>query len=295
MCTSLLHDKVEKIKGVLTLKLTTMFVPVNNLRFRLSVGQGFRSPSIQDLYETLYGHPGDIQYRAGNKNLKPEYSAGITGGMEIEPTNSISIMLNGYYTALTNMITPVNHGLENPYKYFTPDEIPEWNPADTLVYIYRRENIHKATIYGGEFKVQWNFIADFYIESFVNITKNKNKETGKTLPYCPGISFGGKIYGSQHITNWLDMSASVSLNTYSNRRIWLFKEYTATGEPQEQQVDLDDYQKLDASLSVTFYKHFEVFANASNLLGQEIVSYEDVLLRLDGVPQCFVGIRIRAF
>jgi len=281
-------DKVEEIDGVITPKLTIMYKPFDMLKVRTSVGRGFRAPSIQDLYETIYGH--GTHLRAGNPELEPEYSTGITGGIEIEPIGGLSLMLNGYYTALTDMITPIDHGLESVFDYFTPEELPDWDPEDTtLYYIYRRENIHKATIYGGEMKILWNLSDNYYVESAFNYTYNRNEDTDESLPYYPGIAVSGKIYGEQPVTGWLEIGGFIGVNATMDRKIWKFK------HDGQQQVELDDYQKLDAGLNIKLNKRYEFFATIDNILGQEIHTYEDVEMRIEGIPIYNAGIRIMAF
>ncbi|MBN2543979.1 TonB-dependent receptor [bacterium] len=288
LLAALRFDKVENIDGVFTPKLTAMYEPVNILKLRASVGQGFRAPSIQDLYETLYGHGTHI--RAGNPDLEPEYSTGITGSVEVEPLTSLSIMLNGYYTSLADMITPIDHGLESPFDYFTPEEIPSWDPEDTtLYYIYRRENIHKAAVYGGEFKLLWNFVKNLYLEGSLNYTYNENKDTGESLPYFPGSTVSAKVYGNQSLNKWLNIGGFLGVNAVSGRKIWKYQ------HDGQQQVELDDYQKLDAGMNITFNDRYQVFGTVDNLLGQEIHSYEDVEMRIEGKPLYYAGIRIKAF
>ncbi|MBN1755668.1 TonB-dependent receptor [bacterium] len=280
-------DKVADIEAVFTPKLTMMFEPAYSVKLRVSLGRGFRAPSLQDLNETLYGHGTHV--RAGNPDLKPEYSTGLTGGIELNPSANLSLMANGYYTALTDMITPIDHGLENPYDYFSPEEMPHWDTEDSLVYIYRRENVHKASIYGGELKLLWNFFRNFYLEGAFNYTHNKNEDTGESLPYYPGMSFSGKLYGDQSINPWLRLGGFVGINAVSGRKIWKFV------ENGEQKIELDDYQKLEAGLNITIKERYQLFCNATNLLKQEIHSYEDVEMVLEGIPQFYAGLKINVF
>lgn len=277
------YDKVEKIEGVFTPKLSFLYKPLSMLRFRTSVGRGFRAPSVQDLYETLFGHGTHI--RAGNKDLQPEYSTGIIGGVEVEPLEKLSFTVNGYYTTLTDMITPVDNGLEKPSKYFTPEEIPGWNP-DTLIYIYRRQNIHKATIYGGEFRAIWNFHSDWFSAVSTSYAFNRNENTGESLPYFPGLSLSCKIYGEQPITSWFDIGGNIGVKAVSGRKIWKFK------HEGQQQVELDDYQNLSAGVNLKLQKRYEIFVNADNILEQRLETYEDALMVIDGITQYRAGIRI---
>lgn len=283
--TALRLDKVENIDPVWSPKLSVLYLLNEKISLRTSAGRGFRAPTVQDLYETLYSHPGDIHYRAGNPDLQPEYSTTLTAGIDWKLSNRLSIMVNGYYYAIYNMITPVDHGLEDPTIYFSRDQIPY--VTDSLVYVYRRENIHQGRIGGGKVKMLWHFIDGYTFEGGFWVSQNRNEETGETLPYYPGKSLSLKLQGSQSITNGLDISSFIGLNTTMGRKIWNFKHNT------EQQLNLDDYQKLDAGISLIFRNGYEFFLNVDNLLGQEINIYEDVNFIIEGTPLYRVGLRVQ--
>ena len=186
--------------------------------------------------------------------------------------------------AINNMITPVDHGLEDPTIYFAPEKIPF--VTDSLVYIYRRENIHKGMIRGSEIKMLWNIVPGYSFEGGFSLTHNKNKDTGKSLPYYPGKSISLKIKGKQYISHSLKIGGFIGLNATIDRKIWRFKRNA------EQQVNLDDYQKLDAGLALCFQNGYELFVNAENLLGQELHLYEDVDFVIEGTYLIRAGLRL---
>lgn len=280
-------DKVEEIDPVISPKLSFLYKFNSALRLRTSIGRGFRAPTVQELYETLYSHPGDIHFRAGNRDLKPEYSTSLTAGIEWKPYEQISLMVNGYSSFIDNMITPVDHGLEDPTLYFSHEEISF--VRDSLVYIYRRENIHKAIVKGIEFKAQWNIFSDYRVEGGMSIIHNENKDTKKSLPYYPGKNFSLSLIGEEQISKNFSIKGFIGLMATNDRKIWRFK------HDQEQEVGLNDYQKLDASLSLVFAKKYEVFFNVDNILAQELHMYEDVELLTEGQRLFRCGFRIRAF
>jgi outer membrane receptor protein involved in Fe transport len=277
-------DKVEGIDAVMSPKISTLYRPIAPLALRASIGRGFRAPTVQDLYETLYTHPGDIHYRAGNPDLEPEYSTSITSGIEWTPFRQLSMMLNGYYYQIDNMITPIDHGLEDPTLYFPREQIPF--VRDSLVYVYRRENIHHAVIGGGELKMMWNFAPGYSLEGGVTLIHNENKDTGESLPYYPGKSFSFKFTGVQSIGSRVSVKGFVGLNAAQDRKIWRFK------HSGEQIVKLNNYQKLDAGLSLLFSNSYELFVNADNLLGQELYIYEDLVFQIEGTPLFRAGLRL---
>jgi len=280
-------DKVEDIDPEISPKFSFLYKVNSALKFRTSIGRGFRAPTVQELYETLYSHPGDIHFRAGNRDLKPEYSTSLTAGIEWKPYQPLSLMVNGYRSSIDDMITPVDHGLEDPTLYFSPEEISF--VRDSLVYIYRRENIHKAIVQGVEFKAQWNVFRDYHLEGGMSVIHNENKDTQKSLPYYPGNNFSLSLIGEEHISKKLSIKGFIGLMAANGRKIWRFK------HDQEQEVSLNDYQKLDASLALIFAQKYEIFVNVDNILAQELHMYEDVELLTEGQRLFRAGFRIRAF
>lgn len=279
-------DKVENLAPVWSPKLSALYHLSERLDLRASIGRGFRAPTVQDLYETLYSHPGDIHYRAGNPDLQPEYSTTFNAGISWRWFDRLSLMINGYYYAIDNMITPVDHGLEDPTLYFSREQIPF--VSDSLVYIYRRENIHQGRIVGGEFKLLWNLIDGYTFEAGLCFSHNKNLDTGKSLPYYPGKNLSLKLQGKQPVTKWLTVSGFIGLNATMGRKIWRFK------HDREQQLHLDDYQKLDTGLSLIFRNGCELFLNIDNVLAQEIHIYEDVEFIIEGTRLYRMGFRFNS-
>ncbi len=265
-------DKVENIDGIISPKLTVKVDPADLLSVRLSIGRGFRAPTVQDLYEESYGH--GYYRREGNPDLLPEYSTGINGGIELNLFSSLYIMIDGYFTDMTDMITPIFDHTE------TIDS--------TEISVYIRQNVHKATIYGGEVKINYNFFRDFELEGSINITHNENEETGKSLPYYPGMTASAKLSGSEAIAHWIEIGGFVGLNITSGRKVWNWNDIS-------EELELDDYQKLDAGLNLTINNRYEIFGSVENILRQEIMTYEDLTMTVAGISRYCFGLRIRAF
>ncbi|HKJ70057.1 MAG TPA: TonB-dependent receptor [bacterium] len=277
-------DKAEKINPVISPKISIHYKPGIPFSLRLSAGRGFRAPTVQDLYETLYSHPGDIHFRAGNPDLEPEYSTGVTGNLVWHPHYRVSLMATGYFNKIDNLITPVDHGLEDPTKYFSPEEIPFI--TDSLVYVYRRENIHRALVTGGEFELNWEFSQGWRAATGFSLIHNRNQDTGESLPYYPGKSVFARLTGARNLSRDFHLHGFIGLCSIMDRMIWRFK------HDQEQQVQLDDYNKLDAGITLTFKNNYHFFLTAENLLGEELHMYEDVELITTGESFVRGGIRI---
>jgi outer membrane receptor for ferrienterochelin and colicin len=274
---ALRFDKVVNISGVLTPKLTAVFKPNSLVDARLSVGRGFRAPTVQDLYEESYGH--GTYRREGNPDLKPEYSTGITGGFEIHPIPRLTVLIDGYYTTLTDMITPA---------YSHTELVVNPTSGDTSeLAIYVRQNIYSAKVMGGEVRLNYNLFRDFALETAFNYTHNENEETGTCLPYYPGITASAKITGFEAIGSKVGMGGFVGVNFAGNRKVWNWNNIAA-------ETELEDFYKLDAGMHLRLLDRFALFGTAENLLGHEIMMFEDAEMIIAGVPHFTFGLRIRS-
>ena len=56
---------------------------------------------------------------------------------------------------------------------------------------------------------------------------------------------------------------------------------------------LEDYQKLDAGVSLTYKENYQAFLNVYNILGQDIETLDDLYTIIDGEPILKGGIRCR--
>ena len=56
---------------------------------------------------------------------------------------------------------------------------------------------------------------------------------------------------------------------------------------------LQDYQKLDAGVSLVYKETYQLFLNAYNLLGQDLENLDDALTVIDGGPVLRCGFRAR--
>ncbi|MFZ5796535.1 MAG: TonB-dependent receptor domain-containing protein [Sphingomonas sp.] len=114
-------------------KVTAIFKPIEQLRFRGTWSRGFRIPSFQEAYGQpttgyvshtvtakqaggaayLAAHGNDTYATqaynygltgSGNPNLKPEKSTSITGGIVFEPTRRISLTVDYYHIKINGLI-----------------------------------------------------------------------------------------------------------------------------------------------------------------------------------------------
>ncbi len=275
---ALRFDKVEDINPVLTPKFAVMFRAKENLRLRASLGRGFHAPTLQELYEEGYGHSGTA-YRFGNPDLEPEYSLTSTFSIEYEPVKNLQLLADGYYSKITDMITPVYSG------------IWEENPDTTTIYKWVRTNIHEAKIYGFEASLRYKLKNMLTFEGGYTYTHNENSSTGGQLPYYPGASFFSKIVYTKQHSSKLSSTYFMALRATRNRSAWNWKpDSDAELDNSDGYItDLEDYELLSAGIKFTYNQKINLYLNVGNILGQDIQQLDDVFTELDGEPTFKVG------
>jgi len=271
-------DMIENLKPVITPKIAIGYSVINNLKIRISVGRGFHSPSLQELYEEGYGHGGRA-YRFGNPDLEPEYSLTTTGSIEYSPFNKLQIHAYGYYSVINNMITPIYMGIwaENPD---TSKIIDRW----------MRTNVHEAEIFGAEITAQYQITNKFILEAGYNYTENRNSSTGKQLPYFPGESISAKGIFNFSLTKSVSNSFFIGLRTTKNRSAWNWKPANSTSydNPDGLITQLKDYQVLNVGTKIK-YKNINLSFNADNILAQDIEQLDDAYTVIKGKTTYRVG------
>lgn len=120
-------DRYQGVGSSTTPKVSLRWQPLSSLLFRGSMGQGFRAPSLQDLYAPVTtgvttvglsdplrcpttGSNNDCQTQfttanGGNSALKPERSSNITLGIVFEPTANTSVGIDAFRITLKDTIS----------------------------------------------------------------------------------------------------------------------------------------------------------------------------------------------
>ena len=128
------YDRYQTVGGSTTPKASLRYQPVPQALFRTSYGEGFRAPSLQDLYaaDTQGVSPNGLSDAkrcsppvgtappgnnsstdcltqfpvtfGGNSALKPEKSKNFTLGTVLEPTNTLSVGIDYFRVRLDNTI-----------------------------------------------------------------------------------------------------------------------------------------------------------------------------------------------
>ena len=269
------YDNVEDIDSVVTPKVSMVYAPDLPFLVRGSLARGFHAPTPQELYEVGYGHGGRA-LRFGNPDLEPEYSTTYSLGLELFPGNPLEVMLYGHYSDIEDMIVPVYEG--------------PWD-QDPSKDVWRRTNIARAKVCGAEIKVRYTFSPHCRLEGGYSFTDSEDEGTGRQLPYDPGSSaFLKAVVGGNLDTHW-KWSGFVTMRAVFGRSAWSWQPEAGAppGDPSGLTTELDDYQKLDAGLSVKYRDTYEIFVNVCNILGQDIENLDDAYTVLDGEPTIMAG------
>ena len=275
LMTALRYDSVEDIDSVVTPKVSLVYAPDLPFLLRASVARGFHAPTPQELYEEGYGHGGRA-LRFGNPDLEPEESTTASLGLELFPGSPFEVMLYGHCSDIDDMIVPVYEG--------------PWD-QDPSKDVWRRTNIAQARVRGAEIKARYTFSHHCRIEGGYSCTDTEARDSGRQLPYDPGSSaFLKGVVGGRLGTDWA-WSGFVTLRAVFGRSAWSWQ--PAPGAPVDDPTGgttkLDDYQKLDAGVSVKYRDRYELFVNVSNILGQDIENLDDAYTVLDGEPTLMAG------
>ena len=270
------YDKVEDIDGAFSPKMSLLVQPESTLRLRASVGRGFHAPTLQELYEEGYGH-GGTAYRFGNPNLDSEYSTTYTTGLEADLPYDVQVMVYGFYNDIEDMIVPVYQG--------------PWE-QDPEIDVWRRTNIENAKVYGGEANVSVQMGRHVRVQGGYTVTKNKDLDSGRKLPYCPGSTAHGKVNLTHGLRRNVDIDGFLGVRAAFDREAWNWKPEAGAPEddPGGLTTPLADYTKLDAGLTLSYNRTYEAFLKIENILGEDIENLDDAYTVLDGEPVLTFGL-----
>jgi outer membrane receptor for ferrienterochelin and colicins len=125
------------------------------LNYRASIGTGFRSPALKELYMN-FDHFGEW-YIIGNPELKPESSKYISGSVEFSrPWNNSSVTV--YRNELSNMITD---------RWLT----------DTVQLTRQYQNVASASVFGVDFISKQKITSGLWLSVGYSYVQSKDNQT----------------------------------------------------------------------------------------------------------------------
>ncbi|OGJ87661.1 MAG: hypothetical protein A2268_04460 [Candidatus Raymondbacteria bacterium RifOxyA12_full_50_37] len=253
---------------VISPKLSVLYRPVKMLGVRAGAGHGFRAPTVQDLMESRYHPAGGGIWRYGSHSLKPEYSTNVNGGLELSLLKNLTLIGNGYLYRLTDMIALVSGERDTVYQ-------------GRNVPVIERKNINDYTIRSAEFFVHYR-MKPLVFEAGASGSWQKSDDTdGEDVLFYPGRNAFGKLYAD---IEW----RALSLSPYAGLSA-CFGRKSPGGD------ELRNYKNLQAGLTLSFAKRYELFVNGVNLLCQEMDVYEDALYTIKGESRVDGGFRVKVY
>jgi outer membrane receptor protein involved in Fe transport len=269
------EEGVESIGPVLSPKLSGLFRPIEQLGLRLTLGRGFKAPTVQELYE-YRNHLGKY-WRLGNPDLEPEYSWNGALGVEVAPFEFLNININGYANYLQDMIV---------ISKVTDPSLIIGN-KDT----YMRRNLDEGLIGGLDAQTSFVYDSDFYGARFDiggAYVAHASNDDSLRIPYYPGTTGFLRLTGRFSLPGIFDFVPFVGYNAAVGREVW---SYTVK-EGESQTTELEDLHNVEAGFSFDILNRFGIYFRGSNLLGQERETYEDLILVTEGKARFEGGIEI---
>ena len=165
-------------KTVLNPRIATLYKMNDNFKYRLSYGEGFRAPSIQETFIDFYNV--DQGYKViGNPLLEPEKSKGFNLNLEFSNRKSSRINVLYYFNRFSNKIfvQQIGNGFDSPT-------------------IFTYQNISKASYQGFEFFYDYVINSKSSINLNFNFRDNRDKQgffqgniLENTIPFSTGLRY----------------------------------------------------------------------------------------------------------
>ena len=235
-------DHHQNVATEFSPKLGILYKLTDRTNLRASIGEGFRAPSLQDLYEEKFDHRS--YYRDGNVGLKPEFTTNSNVSIEHKFSNQILGRVSGYRNEFKDMIMVISTG----------DSLNS-KP------VFRRENIREALATGLEigFLVLWGstriHLDYIYAET--------HDDEDKPLAYSPRHLTVLRLY---NYNTALKLQTMLSIEDAQQRF------YMNTNGEQDR---LKDYTLVNLSLNRKITSSVSLFIRLENLTNQKFEIYED--------------------
>lgn len=249
--SSLNGPLAENSWSALTPRLSVRYFLLENLSFLASYGQGFRASILDDLCRSgiLWG-----LYKEANPNLEPETIDSYELGIDYKPLGNLQLSTSLFYS------------LGRDFLYFVPT-------GRTLAGrpLYRRENIGKVEIYGGEFDIRYH-PKPFTI--FANYTYNHAQI--KSYPLNPALE-------GTELTNTPNHQIKVGvnwLNPYLNAGVYYYyksSQLVYTNEVTQTTKRISEYHTVDLKLWREVIKNLTISLIIQNVFDKKYLESDSDL------------------
>ncbi len=149
-------------------RVSLVYSIYENLRLKASYGEGFRAPSVYELYVDTENNKGDV---LSNENLNPESAKSFDFGLE------------GEWGILSSKLTFFRNDIENMiYKQATGNFR---NQGKNKIYEYEMVNIEDAFTQGVETEIELKLSKNFKLTGTSTYLDSENNETNEELLEVP--------------------------------------------------------------------------------------------------------------
>lgn len=226
------YDNHSDFGSAISPKLSASYPLAGSIRVRGSYGEGFRAPTVYELYTGSLYTKKKIVY--ANPNLDPEKSRSYELGADFW-YERFSVNFSLFRNDMRDMITEIQTGKDKK----TP--------------IYELRNVSEAMTEGVELNTEINLPFGFTLGNELTWTNTENKTTGKELLYVPSISNTVKIY-----------YYNKEYGFKSNMRM------ISTGEQTiESDVEADGYTIFNFYAAKTLGENFDFYFGIDNLFNAD--------------------------
>lgn len=194
------YDNHNEFGNRFTARTSSVYNINNNSRIKAGLSQGFRAPSLTELYLTTLRRRGRDEY-AGNPDLKPEKSLNYELGFEGN-YNRFYFGLTGFYNEIENLIESV----------FDTSTGSGGNRSD----YYNWENIAESTIKGLETVVGVQLSNCFTFDGNFTFMDIDNKTTSGDIGAQPKQKGFLRL---SYNNNQLQIKSNIQLN-YTGRKVY---------------------------------------------------------------------------
>lgn len=220
-------------------KFSAMLKAAPSTTIRGSVGRGFKSPTIRQLYyDGLLRH--GSHYVRSNPDLNPEIA--WTYSLNLEQSfldNRLTANLGYFFNDVNDMVVRQSTG------EFAVDGLP----------IESYVNVEKAQIQGIELSARLTLNDSFFVNAGFNYMDSENKDTGKDLPYVPEYSVS---LAPTYIFQPWDVGTTVIFS-------YVGKQYRNTANTQE----VGEHGIIDTRIWKNFSELLRVSLDAKNITNSD--------------------------
>lgn len=248
------HPKSES--HAVTGKLGAVYHWTTSVNTYANISQGFKSPTLQDLYYFYETNAAFGAIYEPNPNLKPEESVGYEAGIRF-----------------TNEFAQINFAtFYNDYNNFIESKkLPDSNGKE----VWTKENISKASIYGAEMKVKVNLdsfsdvLIGWYSQFNLAYAKGEDKQNNEAIDsVAPLTSYLAMGYANQDDT----LGGKISIKAVAGK----------SGSDWSNANDIDNakapgYAVTDITAYYRPMKQMTVRAGLFNLFDKKYWDYNDLI------------------